>query len=248
MVDITGPFEIVPGVPPKRHVRIYRPRRVPSHDRPVLLLFDGQNVFDDEPSFAGGWHAHRAVERLAKTVPPPIVIGIDHGNEHRISELSPFDFGRVHGSFDGFLDWIAGWLLPKLRREHRLTSDPRRTIIGGSSMGGLASLYAALKRPDVFGGTISMSPSLWVARGALLRFAAKRAPAPGSRIYLDAGGREGEGRMLAAAEKMALTLRASGRAEIMFRADPRGQHREIDWRRRLLPALRFQFGDSRRPR
>jgi predicted alpha/beta superfamily hydrolase len=242
VLKVTGPYEIVPGVPPKRHVRVYEPLRTRAEDRPLLLLFDGQNVFDDAPSFAGGWHAHRAVERLAKNVAPPIVVGVDHGHEHRISELSPFHFGSVRGSLDDFLTWIVNWLLPKVRAEHRVTTDPRRVVVGGSSMGGLAALYAVLKRPDVFGGAISMSPSLWIARGKILSFAEAHRPRPGARIYLDAGAREGGGRLLAATERMAGILRRAPDADVMFRADPRGQHREQDWRRRLLPALRFHFG------
>lgn len=242
MVKVTGPFEIVPGVAPQRYVRVFEPQGSGDADRSVLVLFDGQNVFDDEPSFAGGWHAHLAVERLARSVRRPVVVGIDHGNEHRIAELSPFHFGSVRGSLDVLLDWTAHWLLPKLRAEHGLTADPRRVIIGGSSMGGIAALYAALKRPDIFGGALAMSPSLWIARGAMMRVAAARAPSATTRIYLDAGAREANGRMLTAAEKMASILDAAPNVELMFRADPRGQHRESDWRRRLLPALRFHFG------
>jgi enterochelin esterase-like enzyme len=245
MVKVTGPFEIVPGVPPKRSVRIYEPARVREAERPLLLMFDGQNVFDDAPSFAGGWHAHSAVERLARTVAPPVVIGVDHGNEHRISELSPFSFGGRDAGLETFLYWITSWLLPKLRREHRLTADPRRVVVAGSSMGGLAALYAALRMPDVFGGAIVMSPSLWIARGAIFPWVRRHASASRARVYLDAGAREAGGRMLAAAERMAEALQQTAPIDLRFRADPRGEHRESDWRRRLLPALRWHFGTSR---
>lgn len=244
-MHILGPFEVLPGVAPKRHVRVYVPRRARPSERPLLLMFDGQNVFDDAPSFAGGWHAHRAVERLAKSVSPPVIVGVDHGHEHRISELSPFDFGKVRGSLEPLLSWLVGWLLPRLRQEHRLSSDRSRVVVGGSSLGGLAALYAALRHPSVFGGALAMSPSLWVAGGAFLRWAPDHARGARSRIYLDAGAREAGGRMLALAEQTAGLLRASGVSDLKFRADPRGQHRESDWRRRLLPALRFHFGKSR---
>lgn len=244
MVKVTGPFEIVPGVPPKRSVRIYEPTRAREGERPLLLMFDGQNVFDDAPSFAGGWHAHRAVERLARTVPPPVIVGVDHGNEHRISELSPFSFGGRDAKLESFLHWITSWLLPKLRREHRLTNDPRRVVVAGSSMGGLAALYAALRMPDVFGGAIAMSPSLWVGKGAMFQWVRRHAGTSRARVYLDAGAREAGGRMLSAAERMADVLRETP-VHLHFRSDPRGEHRESDWRRRLLPALRFHFGTSR---
>ncbi len=245
MVKVTGPFEIVPGVPPKRSVRVYEPSRLRQQDRPLLLMFDGQNVFDDAPSFAGGWHAHSAVERLARSVAPPVVVGIDHGHEHRISELSPFAVAGHEPGLERFLHWITSWLLPKLRREHELSSDPRRVIVAGSSMGGLAALYAALRMPDIFGGAIAMSPSLWIGRGAMFQWVQRHGASSRARVYLDAGAREAGGRMLAAAERMAYTLRKSAPVDLHFRADPRGEHREADWRRRLLPALRYHFGKSR---
>ncbi len=246
MIRVTGPYEIFPGVPPKRNVRIYVPKRAPQRERPFLLLFDGQNVFDDAPSFAGGWHAHLAVERLARTVSAPVIIGVDHGNEHRIRELSPFAFGPHSGEAEGFLHWLTSWLLPKLRRELALSTNPRHAIVGGSSMGGLASLYVALRLPDVFGGAISMSPSLFVGNGALFDWVKQHNAPAGSRIYLDAGAHEAGGRMLASAQRMAELLQAGGRCELKFRADPQGHHRESSWRRRLLPALRFHFGTSRK--
>lgn len=244
MIKVTGPFEIVPGVPPKRHVRVYVPKAVRARERPLLLMFDGQNVFDDAPSFAGGWHAHRAVERLAKSVAPPVVVGIDHGHEHRLSELSPFPFAGHGAGLERLLHWITSWLLPKLRREHSLSSAPERVVVAGSSMGGLAALYAALRLPDVFGGAIAMSPSLFVGRGAMFDWTQAHRGVVRGKIYLDAGAREASGRMLAATERMAELLSHTP-VSLRFRADPKGHHREADWRRRLLPALRFHFGSSR---
>jgi enterochelin esterase-like enzyme len=240
-----GPFD-VPGVALQRAVRVYEPVRSGPRDRPLVVLFDGQNVFDDGGSFAGGWHAHHAVERLAKTVSVPVIVGINHGHEQRISELSPFSFGRVEGKLDSFLDWVVGSLLPSLRRDHHLGEDPRRVTIGGSSMGGIAALYAALRHPDVFGGAIAMSPSLFIARGAIFGWVRRRGVPRGLRIYLDAGAREANGKLLEAATKMADLLRSMGADPILFVSDPKGQHSESCWRRRLLPALRFHYGTSKR--
>jgi predicted alpha/beta superfamily hydrolase len=211
-------------------------------------MFDGQNVFDDAPSYSGGWHAHGAINRLAKQVARPVVIGIDHGGHHRLSELSPFQVAHHAGELEGFLHWIVSWLLPKLRDEHHLTHDPRRTIVAGSSMGGLAALYATLRYPDVFGGAIVMSPSLWVSHGAIFDWVARHGIPARRRIYLDAGAREGKGKMLANARRMGGLLNASGHVELFFRADPKGRHHEKAWRRRLLPALRFHFGDLKAKR
>jgi enterochelin esterase-like enzyme len=234
----------VPGLGAPRLVRIYVPKHARERDRPLLLLFDGQNVFDDAPSFAGGWHAHRAVERLAKNVSPPVVVGLDHGNERRIAELSPFPVGSHPARFHELFGWITGFLLQHLRHHFAITHDARRTVIGGSSMGGLAALHAHLARPDLFGGCIAMSPSLWVGRGAMFEWAHHHRPRHDARIYLDAGAREPAG-MVRGAESMARLLAEHGARGLKVRIDPRGGHREIDWRRRLLGALRHTFGTSR---
>src|SRR5262245_55990772 len=60
-----GPFD-VPGLRP-RTVRVHAPPRDQNRGpSPVLYMFDGQNVFDDAPSYAGGWHLHRTARSLWK--------------------------------------------------------------------------------------------------------------------------------------------------------------------------------------
>lgn len=235
-------FEVdIPGFA-KRHVRAYEPARLGASDRPLLVLFDGQNVFDDAPSFAGGWHAHAAVERLAKNVPVPLVVGIEHGKGQRISELSPFSFRDHRGMLDGFLTWITSWLLPHLRQHNGVSHDPRKITVGGSSMGGLAALYAGLRRPDTFGGVIAMSPSIWIDRGAMIRYVSDHGVPRDRRFYLDAGAREG--RLADAVNRLADVMRSRGAAPLVT-IDKKGLHRESDWRRRLPAALRMHFGSSK---
>jgi len=228
-----------------RHVRVYVPSWAPARDRPVLYLFDGQNVFDDASSYAGGWHAHEEVERLSRRVVPPVIVGIEHGEKHRLDELSPFPFQGHRGSLDALLAWMLGFLLPELSQRLSLTRDPSRIVIGGSSMGGLASLYAALRHPEAFGGALSMSPSLFVGNHGLLAWVKSHKLPRRSRIYLDAGAREAGGKLLRSAEQLAAALGEAGIEELAFRADPKGTHSEACWRRRLLPALRFHYGHAK---
>jgi predicted alpha/beta superfamily hydrolase len=249
-VHLLGPYDI-PGLAPRRFVRVYVPRRARPAARPLLFLFDGQNAFDDAPSFAGGWHAHLAVERLASVVSPPVVLALDHGNAHRIGELSPFEV--TSGPFVGpghapeLLAWVAEHLLPELRPRLAIDPDPRRAVVGGSSMGGLAALYAHVARPDVFGGAVSMSPSLWVARRATFDWVKWRGLAPWSRVYLDAGRREARGALIREVATLADLLRRLGGEHVWFRDDPKGMHHEACWRRRLPRALRHFFGKAANP-
>lgn len=244
-VNLLGPFA-VPGLP-ERHVRIYLPQgytpeREGGHF--ALYLFDGQNVFDDPPSFSGGWHVHELVERLGRAGRPvPVVIGIDHGGEPRIRELSPFSWEGQPGQISVFLGWVTGTLMPALAAELRLIGGPVGAVVGGSSMGGLAALWSHFHYPHAFGGALVLSPSLWVADQAIFADLGEQPDPPVSRIYLDMGAREDRGRMLPIAAAMAAHLagRGWGADRLLWRPDAKGGHNEASWRRRLPKALRFLY-------
>lgn len=238
-----------------RRVRVHVPGGgPPGQRRGALLLFDGQNAFGDAGSFAGGWHAHRAVDHLAvrKTIPAPVVVAIDHTGAGRIGELAPFDHAHHPAGLAPLLDLVQHEILRDLHARVPVREGPDGHVIGGSSMGGLAALYAHFARPEVFGGALVMSPSLWFGSGRIFDFVAAQPNPYRSRVYLDCGAREGRGRMLAAAERMAAHLRGRGWAErkaprgelglyLLWRPDARGGHDERSWRRRLPRALRFLF-------
>jgi predicted alpha/beta superfamily hydrolase len=242
-VNILGPF-LVPGLAP-RLIRVYLPRSYdPGEPHDVLYLFDGQNDFGDAPSFAGGWHAHEAVEGLAKSKQPvPVVAAIDHGGAKRHLELSPFAFGEEPGKLEILLDWITGHLMPALTVELNLIPSPQGAVIGGSSMGGLAAFWSHFRHPEAFGGALVMSPSFWLSNQAIFADVAARATPGVSRLYLDAGAREDKGRVVEAVKTMAehLVGRGYGSDRLMWRADARGTHSESSWRRRLPAALRFMY-------
>lgn len=223
-----------PGAP-SRPVRLYVPRGVDA-DRPhaTLFLFDGQNVFGDEGSFAGGWHAHTAVDRLGdRRHWRPVVVGVGNGGSHRVREL-----GR---DVDAFVAAVAEQLVPRVEGVIH-GRGPR--VIGGASLGGLGALHAWLAHPEVFGGAMVMSPSLWFEDRRLVRAleAGHRSPPPNGRIYVDAGARE-RGRMFRDAARLARWLEAAGLGpeRLLWRPDARGAHHESHWRRRLPKAARFLF-------
>ncbi len=242
-IQVLGPFA-PPGLVPRR-VRLYLPSDFdPSVPRFVLFLFDGQNVFDDEASFAGGWYAHEAIERLARAGKlAPIAIGIDHGESERIRELSPFPIQGASGQLDLLLDWLLGTLRPAFAKRLPLIEGPAGAAVAGSSMGGLASIYAHFRRPEELGGALVMSPSFWVGDGAILDWIQDQPRPPFSRVYLDSGMREGRGTLLPLVARLAghLAARGYGDMSLRFRTDPKGLHSEQSWRRRLPAALRFLY-------
>jgi enterochelin esterase-like enzyme len=239
-----GVFEI-PRIG-ERRVRLYSPsvRRM-DLPRPLLVLFDGQNVFEDAGSFSGGWYAHRAVDRLVpkRVCVAPWIVAIDHGNERRIDELGPWS-GQHGGGQTAFLaDWIADRLVLEVRGRRPLLAGPGAVVLGGSSMGGLAALWSHFARPDAFGGAIGMSPSLWFGSRRIFDDVRKRPTPVYSRVYIDCGVGEGRGMMEPLARSLALDLASRGYHErnLRYVADKRGTHSERAWRRRLPKALEFMF-------
>lgn len=219
-------------------LRAYVPAVGGPGPRPLLVLFDGQNVFDDHGSFAGGWHAHEAVEKLtASTLRAPVIVGIANGGRHRVRELG--------AHLQPFLDGVVREAVGRAAASFELTG---RRVLGGASLGGLAALQVWFTEPQLFESALVMSPSLWFGHHHLLRELRDghlRAPLTG-RLYLDAGGRE-RGRMFADAELLAAALGRAGLGadRLMWRPDARGTHHERHWRRRLPKALRFLFRRGR---
>lgn len=223
------PFQPPGG--PSRPVRAYVPAGPEDAARPLLVLFDGQNVYGDEGSFAGGWYAHDAVDRLTgRTARAPIVVAVENGGHRRVREMGVRARDFAHA--------VARELLPLVAGRFPL-DGPEHRAVGGASLGGLAALHAWFDHPDAFGAAMAMSPSLWFAEGELLREIEAGRPVPGGRLYVDAGARE-RGRMFADAERLAAVL-APLVADLRWRPDRRGTHHERHWRRRLPGALRFLF-------
>jgi predicted alpha/beta superfamily hydrolase len=237
-IESFGRYEI-PGIG-ARGVRVYLPRG--EAQRSVVVLFDGQNVFDDEGSFAGGWHAHRAAERVVTHKrAAPIVVAVDHGYGARQHELLPLAGSRSRGDLDALVAFLRGRLARDLRVRFDIPDVPARWIVGGASLGGVAALYTHFAAPEVFGGALCMSPSFGIAGRRLYEWIAAQPLPWTSRVYLDCGVREGRGTALPRVAAMAALLhsRGYGQDRLRLRRDARGRHDETSWRRRFPGALRF---------
>lgn len=188
---------------------------------------------------------HQTVQaRLARGEVAPVIVGIDHGGASRADELSPFVAPRSAGKLEVLLSWMREELMPRLGRELYLARSPSSIAVGGSSMGGLAALYAHFRFPESFGMAMAMSPSLWVGRGQFFEWLESQKLPRSTKLYLDAGAKEGGGAMLRLAERLAKQLEERGypKESLRFFADPDGVHNEKDWRRRSPEALHFLFG------
>ena len=129
---------------------------------PVLYMFDGHNVFfDSHATYGKSWGMK---EYLESTNTELIVAAVEcnHSPDNgRLREYSPFDFNDPEfGSFQGLGDITMQWFIhtfkPYIDTHYPTLSDREHTYIGGSSMGGLMSLYAVLEYNSVFSGAICM--------------------------------------------------------------------------------------------
>jgi predicted alpha/beta superfamily hydrolase len=134
-------------------------------------------------------------------------------------------------------------LKPYIDKMFRTKSERAFTGIGGSSLGGLISLYAGLKYPTIFGRLLVFSPSIWVLGGAKVDFTPFQEPFP-THIYMYAGGQEGAN-MVPHARRVKRQLESHNienkKFEICLSIDPKGQHTEARWGQEFTKAIEWLF-------
>ncbi|HTD99558.1 MAG TPA: alpha/beta hydrolase-fold protein [Mucilaginibacter sp.] len=202
----------MPQLGRQRRVWIYLPADYGSSHKkyPVIYMHDGQNLFDEYTSGYGEWGVDEILDKL-KANEQCIIVGIDHGGEYRITEYDPYDSKYGKGRGGDYVDFLAKTLKPYIDQHYRTKTGARHTTIAGSSMGGLISMYAALKYPDVFGNAGIFSPAFWIAPD-VYKYAEQQAINKHSRFYFVCGDAESE-TMVADMKKMADLIRSKGISE-----------------------------------
>ncbi len=220
----------------------------PHRRFPVLYMQDGQNLFDPETSFIPGKHwrmGETADELITRgSIAPLIIVGIYNTGEHRIDEYTPIEDRRLGGGqADAYGQMIVEELKPFVDRTYRTLPGTENCGMGGSSLGGLVSLYLGLRYPWVFGKLCAMSPSVWWRNRAILRTVAKMKRKPDVRIWLDIGTREGT-RALPDARALKDALVDKGwklGEDLAYGEVEGGEHSETAWAQRVGPMLKFLF-------
>ena len=187
-------------LPDDRVVSIYLPPQYASEPQrrfPVFYLHDGQNLFDPLTSFVTGhtWRAGSTTDRmnLEGRAEPVILVGVANTGLRRMAEYTPtrdYRLGGGEGHRYGRL--LIEELKPWVDANFRTISDAAATGLGGSSLGGLITLYLGLEHPDVFGRLAVLSPSVWWDQRSILGFVGEANPKPNLRIWLDIGTAEGQ--------------------------------------------------------
>ncbi len=234
---------------------VYVPEGYDSHHGPrypVLYLHDGQNLFDRNTAYVPGriWGVHETADRLIADgeIEPLIIVGIHNAGPDRINEYTPTRDPKMGG---GDADLYGRMLLeevkPFIDREYCTMQGPEHTGLGGSSLGGLATLYLGLKHPDIFGRLAVLSPSVWWNQKSILDFVSEATPEPRPRIWLDMGTSEG-GNTLRDTNLLNKSLLRRGWKEdedLLYIKVPGGTHDEAAWAQRVEPFLKFLFPAAR---
>ena len=220
---------------------------------PVLYMNDGQNLFDPETSFIKGrtWQvgetADQAIE--AGEVEPLVIVGIYNTGDRRLAEYThERDWQMGGGEADAYGKLLVLELMPWIAEHYRVKLGRAHTGLGGSSLGGLVSLYLGLRYPEVLGRLAVVSPSVWWNHRSILGILSETAGEIARRhlrprIWLDIGDLEGR-IALRDATMLAERLRTLGWRDeetLHFERVRGGKHDEASWAGRVEGMLRFLF-------
>ena len=220
----------------------------PARQYPVLYLHDGQNLFDGATSFIPGmdWHVGQTADQCIEEgrVEPLIIVGIYNAGKQRLGEYTPTRAPKLGGGrANRYAKFLLDEVRPFVEGNYRVREGLPNTGIGGSSLGGLVSLYLGLREPRIFGKIAALSPSVWWNERVILRFAATARVEPLPRIWLDIGTREGP-RIVDDVECFRDVLLKKGwqpERNLHYERIEGAEHNEAAWAQRVGPFLEFLF-------
>lgn len=229
-----------------RPLHIYLPEDYDTSDKhyPVMYFFDGHNLFSDEDATYGKcWGLKEFLDGWEQKI---ILVGIECGHEgdERLSEYLPYKAGP------GFLwnfkpmgaqtmDWIVNEIKPMIDREYRTLPQREYTAIGGSSMGGLMSLFAIIKYNQWFSKAACVSSAMAFCFRSLVKAVSSCELDSDTKVYLSWGTQEAFGlRDKSKPDYTSLTYRQNQKtakllkragADIKLVCQVNGRHCEADW-------------------
>jgi predicted alpha/beta superfamily hydrolase len=234
-----------------RDIAVYLPEAYtsdPARRFPVFYLHDGQNLFDSRTAYIPDctWQAHTTADRLTREglIEPVILVGINNTGLRRTAEYTPSRDMRLRGG-DGDLygRLLVEELKPLIDRTFRTLPGAPHTGVGGSSLGGLISLYLGFTYPEVFSKVAALSPSIWWDNRSILRTVSSGRMRPDLRIWLDMGTGEGL-RHLRDTDLLHRRLLDRGwrdNIDLKYFRVPNGLHSETAWAARFDQVLQFLF-------
>jgi predicted alpha/beta superfamily hydrolase len=235
-------------LPPGYHDMINRHRKYP-----VMYMQDGQNLYDvATTAFGHEWQVDETMERLwsERKIEPMIIVGIDNAQEKRAEEYLPYrdeNFSPqvTHPRAADYARFLLTEVMPYIQKHYRVRTGQENTGLGGSSYGGLVTLYTVMQHPSVFGHALLESMPLQIERGRLIDDAKATKQWP-QKIFLGIGTKETNSPAMAQehvewTRKLAAALRAEGLDEDRLKLviTDGAQHNEQAWSARFPDAMRF---------
>ena len=211
---------------------------------PFMYFWDGHNLFfDSDATYGKSWGLKEFLDSWNRKL---IIVGIEcsHRGEHRLDEYCPYDAQlmgtEIRGEGRVTMDWMTGVLKPYVDSRFRTIPGRESTAIGGSSMGGLMSLYAVTMYNHVYSRAACVSPTVIIVEDRLRRDISEQKLAPDTRIYLSWGNKEAGddpdspfGRIVSTVNRnMQSFLIGKGALTSLYLQDG-GRHCEADWEKQL---------------
>ena len=238
-------------LPDPRNVIVYLPPQYAAeHKRhfPVLYLHDGQNLFDGRTSYIPNrtWQVQQTADAVieAGEAEPLIIVGIYNTGPRRIAEYTPTrDWKMGGGEANAYGRLMVEELMPFIGKHYRTLHGPEHTGVGGSSLGGLVSLYLGIEYPQVFGRLAVHSPSVWWNHRSILGLLRNLPAGHHARTWLDVGDAEGARTLEDTNRLFRQMLKQGWREEVdlHYEVCEGGTHDEAAWATRVGPMLRFLF-------
>ena len=263
-----------------RNIDIWLPQDYNINNKyAVLYMQDGQMLYDSNTTWnKKSWMLQDAITKLTNEnkINNVIVVGIWNGGERRHSEYfpqKPFQqlskaqqevvyngvrknnisvFNNYELNADNYLKFIVEELKPFIDQKFSTHTNFNNTFIGGSSMGGLISMYAVCEYPKIFGGAICMSthwPGIFEMDNnpipeAFINYLASNLPrAKNHKIYFDCGDKTLDALYPPIQNKVDEVMRKKGYSEKnwMTQYFPGQEHSEVAWSQRVEIPLSFML-------
>lgn len=223
-----------PQLQTQKKIWVYLPEGYANSRKkyPVIYMHDAQNLFDKSTSFSGEWRIDETLDSLHAQV---IIVGIEHGNEKRIDELTPYKNAKYGGgNADAYLSFIVATLKPHIDSLYHTKTGRKHTGIFGSSLGGLVSFYAILKYPEVFGKAGIFSPAFWINNEIYLLAEDTKKIKP--KLYFICGDDEDKDMVPDMQRMINIVKAAISENYINEKVIPRGKHNEKLWAKEFAEA------------
>lgn len=137
----------------ERKITIHTPANYnPKTPHNLLIVFDGE-AYGGRPNRRSRIPTPTIMDNLMfKEEIPKTITVLVWSMRKRSRDLPNISFG----------DFIADELIPYMRKNYTIASGAKHVILAGSSRGGFAASYIALRHSNVIGNVLSQSGSYWI--------------------------------------------------------------------------------------